>query len=135
MNNRMLSRKNLAVIEPHKIWIEQCEAARGIRDSFGTEKALGYLLGEKLMNFIRVANTNPDFAKELPNFIAEIKIIFESWEVREYFENLRRVGIFGHVCGDDEVEELRAAGAIHEDPVSGAEDILLVERMKNLLLT
>jgi len=27
----------------HKIWIEQCEAARGIEDEFGTQKALEYL--------------------------------------------------------------------------------------------
>ena len=29
-------------MEPHKIWIEQCEAARGIQDEFGEEKALNY---------------------------------------------------------------------------------------------
>jgi len=39
------------------------------------------------------------------------------------------------VCGDDEVEELQSAGAIHEEPMSGAEDVILVERMKNLLLS
>ena len=33
--------------EPHKIWIEQCEAARGIEEEFGTQKALDYLVGEK----------------------------------------------------------------------------------------
>jgi len=27
----------------HKIWIEQCEAARGIENEFGTDKALDYL--------------------------------------------------------------------------------------------
>jgi hypothetical protein len=123
------------VIEPHRIWIEQCEAARGIRDGFGTEKALGYLIGEKLLNFIRAASSNPDFASELPNFIAEIRIVFEKCDIRDYFENLRRVGIFGHVGSENDIEELRAAGAIHEDPVSGAEDVILVERMKKLLLS
>jgi hypothetical protein len=34
------------------IRIEQCEAARGIRDDWGTRKALGYLIGEKLVNYI-----------------------------------------------------------------------------------
>jgi len=37
------------------IWIEQCDAARGIRDDWGTRKALGYLVGEKLLNYIRAA--------------------------------------------------------------------------------
>ena len=35
------------------IWIEQCDAAREIRDGWGTRKALGYLVGEKLLNYIR----------------------------------------------------------------------------------
>jgi len=122
------------VVDPHKIWIEQCEAARGIRDSFGIEKALGYLIGEKLLNFMRAAANNPDFERELPNFILEIKTIFGAHEIHDYFENLRRVGIFGHVGSDDEVEELQATGAIHEDEVSGAAEIFLVKRMKKLLL-
>jgi hypothetical protein len=29
----------------HKIWIEQCEAAKGIEVEFGTQKALAYLIG------------------------------------------------------------------------------------------
>lgn len=33
----------------HKIWIEQCEAGRGIEDAFGTQKALDYLVGEKFL--------------------------------------------------------------------------------------
>ncbi len=36
------------MIEFHKVWIEQCEAARDIREAFGLEKAIGYLVGEKL---------------------------------------------------------------------------------------
>ena len=40
------------MIEFHKIWIEQCEAARDIREGFGLEKAIGYLIGEKFLNFL-----------------------------------------------------------------------------------
>jgi hypothetical protein len=28
------------------IWIQQCDAAREIREAWGTKKALGYLIGE-----------------------------------------------------------------------------------------
>jgi hypothetical protein len=28
--------------KPCEIWVEQCEAARGIEDEFGTDKALSY---------------------------------------------------------------------------------------------
>jgi hypothetical protein len=30
------------------IWIDQCKAAKGIEDEFGTQQALTYLVGEKL---------------------------------------------------------------------------------------
>jgi len=47
------------MIEFHKVWIEQCEAARDIRGSFGLEKAIGYLVGEKLLNFLEVSDEDP----------------------------------------------------------------------------
>ena len=118
----------------HKIWIEQCEAAQGIKEAFGIDKALGYLIGEKLLNFIRASNDHPEFAAEIPNFVAEIKRIFQPWEIREYLENIRRVGSFGHICSDEEVEMLWAAGAIEDNPVKGAEDVLFVDRIKELLI-
>ena len=37
---------------PHKIWNEQCEAAKGIEAEFGTDKALDYLIGEKFIKFL-----------------------------------------------------------------------------------
>ena len=37
--------------EDSDIWIEQCDAAREIRDAWGTNKALGYLIGEKFLNY------------------------------------------------------------------------------------
>ena len=42
--------------EPHKIWIEQCEAACGIEDEFGAQKALKYLVAEKFLNFLEAAD-------------------------------------------------------------------------------
>jgi hypothetical protein len=35
-------------MEPHKIWVEQCEANGA--DEFGTQQALDYLIGEKFLN-------------------------------------------------------------------------------------
>ena len=61
----------------HKIWIEQCEAAEGIEADYGIEKAMGYLIGEKLLNFLEVAETKPEWRAEVPHFIALIKAIFE----------------------------------------------------------
>ncbi len=122
------------MIEFHKIWIEQCEGARGIKEEFGTEKAIGYLIGEKLVNFVRASDTHPEFAAELPNFVAEVKQIFEPHEIREYLEDVRRIGAMGHVATDEEFGFMRKVGAFDEDPVRGAEDVLIVERIKEMLL-
>ena len=40
----------------------------------------------------------------------------------------------GHVATDEQFEMLRDAGALDEDPVRGAEDVLIVERIKEMLL-
>jgi hypothetical protein len=118
----------------HKIWIDQCEAARDIREAFGVEKALGYLIGEKFLNFLQAADQDPDFAGEVTAFVEEIKAIFQPSEIRAYLEAVRRVGPLGHVCDDETYEEMREAGAIDENPVEWAREILLVERAKRALL-
>ena len=118
----------------HKIWIEQCDGAEGIREKYGLEKAIGYLIGEKLLNFIEASDTHPEFKEELPKFVERIKEIFQPYEIKEYMENVKRVGALGHVCTDEEFETFRKAGAILDDPVSGAKDVLLFERAKELLM-
>ena len=110
--------------EFHKIWIEQCAAAEGIREDRGLKQALGYLIGEKLMTFVRESDRRPEFAAELPKFVGEIC---------EYLDNVQRVGSAAHVSSDEQYEALRAAGALDEDPVRGAEDVLLLERIRELL--
>lgn len=117
-----------------KIWIEQCEAARGIRERLGPKKALGYLVGEKLLNFLEAAETRPEFARELGAFVAEVGKIFSRAELEDYLGTLKRVGALGHLLGDEDFQEFRDAGAVLEDPVLGAEDVLRVERIKELLL-
>ncbi len=118
----------------HKIWIDQCEAARDIREAFGVQKALGYLIGEKLLNFLRAADQDPAFAGEVPGFVEEIREIFDRSEIQTYLDTVHRVGPLGHVASDEVYEEMREAGAIDENPVWWARDILLIERAKKLLL-
>jgi hypothetical protein len=64
------------MIEFHEVWIEQCEAARDIREAFGLQKTLGYAIGGKLLDFLRADDEDPAFAGELPRFVAEITQIF-----------------------------------------------------------
>jgi len=122
------------MIEFHKIWIKQCEGAREVKERFGVEKALGYLIGEKLVNFVRASDTHPEFAQELPNFVAEIKRIFGPQEIQGYLQNIRRVGPTAHIGTDEEIEFMRKAGMFNENPVRGAEEVLIVERIKEMLL-
>ena len=48
----------------HRIWIEQCEAARGIEQEFGTQQALAYLIDEKFINFLQAAESYAEFRSE-----------------------------------------------------------------------
>lgn len=68
--------------ESHEIWSEQCDAARDIREVFGLQKALGYLIGGKLLNVLRASDQDSAFASELPRFVEEIKQIFDRAESR-----------------------------------------------------
>lgn len=71
----------------------------------------------------------------MPLFIEEIKEMFVPAVLADYLENVNRVGVFGHVCDDETYEEIRTAGMVEDDAVEGAEDLLLLARMKELLLT
>jgi hypothetical protein len=59
----------------HEIWIEQCESARSIKQRYGLDTAFDYLVAEKLLNFREAAKQHPAFAKELPQFVAEVRSI------------------------------------------------------------
>src|SRR3954447_20863338 len=85
-----------------KVWIEQCEAARRIEDDFGTDKALDYLIGEKFLNFLGAAETNPDFRAEISVFVAEIRTIFEPWQLAEYLETARQTEPFDPELYDED---------------------------------
>ena len=88
-------------MEFHKIWIEQCEAARGIEGEFGVPQALEYLVGEKFINFLEAADHNSELQAELPAFAAEIKTIFEPYQLAEYLEIARSSEPFDPTIYDD----------------------------------
>jgi hypothetical protein len=71
---------------PKEIWKDKCEAARGVKENFGTENALTYLIGEKFLDFLDVAERDKDYHAELPAFAAEIKDMFEQHEIADYLE-------------------------------------------------
>ena len=116
---------------PHKIWIDQCEAARGIEAEFGMPKALDYLIGEKFLNFIEASDDHAEWRAELPAFVAEIKTIFEAWQLAEYLEQVRQTERFDpSIYDDDDDVELERQFELRRS----AADLLLVERAKEWLL-
>jgi hypothetical protein len=74
-----------------EIWKQQCVAARSVRVRHGALSALDYLIGEKLLTFADEAVTRPEFARELPRFVAEIRDIFSGEEIRHYLDHLERM--------------------------------------------
>lgn len=116
------------------IWFEQCEAAREIRDAWGTRKALGYVVGEKLLKHIRASDSDPLWAAKLPLFAEEINRIFTSVELREYFATTTRVGPAGHAATEEQYQTMREARVFDDDVVSGAADAILFERARVLLI-
>ena len=117
----------------HNIWIEQCEAARGIEDEFGTQEALAYLGGKKFLNYLEAAEKDSTFQAELPAFVAEIKRLFEPWQLAECLEKARLTEPFDPSIYEDadpeDIEMERKA-----DLRRCAADLVVVERAKELLL-
>ncbi len=120
-------------MNPRKIWVEQCEAARRIEDEFGTDKALAYLVGEKFLNFLEAAETDPDFRAEILAFAAEVKTIFERWQLAEYLEIARQTEPFDSgIYEDEDPEDIEMHR--QENVRRSAQDLLLVEQAKGWLL-
>lgn len=131
--------------EHYKIWIDQCKAAEGIEDDFGTQKALDYLVGEKFLNFLEAAETNADFRAEIPAFVAKIKTIFERWQLAQYLETARESEPFDPelfeprdhpILGKEEIEfDAEEIEDMRKDDIRQCtRDLLLVEQAREWLL-
>ena len=118
--------------EFHKIWIDQCEAAEGIKERFGVGSALRYLIGEKFLNFLEETDRRPGFAEELPKFVAEMKQMFQPLEIFEFLDELKQEEVFEEdedgFLEDSENDEPR------RDRAKEAEKIELILRAEDLLL-
>ena len=120
-------------MSPGEVWRAQCEAARKIESDFGTQNALAYLVGEKFLNFLEAAESDAGFRAEIPAFVAEIKTIFEPWQLAEHLETARRSEPFDP--DDHEDEDAETIEAERQDDIRrSASDLLLVERTRGWLL-
>jgi hypothetical protein len=123
-------------MRPKQFWKDICEAARGVKENFGTENALAYLIGEKFLEFLDTAERDKDYRDEIPAFAAEVKDIFERWEIADYLERARHREPFdpadyeGEADMDEEDIEMERKQDIRE----AARDLLLVEQAREWLL-
>ena len=122
--------------EFHRIWIDQCEAAENIREHFGLQSALTYLIGEKLFSFLHTAERDPLFAAETPAFIKEIRRIFSTEEIRLYLDHRENNKYFAPPEPDLEIDDEDGLKEDHTWPhnsVIGAEELLRFFRVRELL--
>ena len=71
-------------MELHRQWTEQCDATTGIRNAFGPQQALNYLIGEKFLDFIEAAEKDEKFRDQLPAFADRVRTLFEPTEISAY---------------------------------------------------
>jgi len=76
-------------MKSESVWAKQCRATRAIKTRFGVKSALDYLLGEKLVRFADEAERSPEFAAELPRFLAAIGQGFNQYEINGYVASQR----------------------------------------------
>jgi hypothetical protein len=111
----------------YQIWIEQCEAARTIKARYGLTAAFEYLVGEKLMTFTDAASRHPDFARELPRFVSEVRRMFTPDEIGAHLEQIERAQ------NEQNVDVLDEDDPLLESPAAAAERIRQFTLIKELL--
>ena len=114
----------------HKIWIEQCDAAQTIKARFGLTAAFDYLVGEKLMSFASAASRHPDFARELPRFVSEVRRMFTPAEIGARLAQIERSQNERNV---DVLEEEEDDDLLREGPAAVAEGVQQLMLVKELL--
>jgi hypothetical protein len=75
---------SFAVIGPdvYMKWLEQCRVTTTIKERYGLKSAFDYLVPEKLLDFARAAEREPELARQLPRFVSEVRRIFQADEIR-----------------------------------------------------
>jgi hypothetical protein len=85
-------------------WLEQCRVATTIKERYGLKSAFDYLVSEKLLDFARAAEREPELARQLPRFVSEVRRIFQVDEIRFHLARVEREqGAQELVLHDDEI--------------------------------
>jgi hypothetical protein len=124
----------MGIIKFHEIWIEQCKAARDIKFKFGLKAAFDYTVKEKLLDYMNAAARHPQFAQELPRFVATVRQMFKFEETREQIIRVERELQTEINLTDDRSGEANEDDDIFlESPVAIAERTRRFDIVKELL--
>ena len=89
--------------------------------------AFDYLVAEKLLNFADAATTHPEFARELPRFVARVRGLFTVEEMRAHLKRIElaqrehEAYISGHDEFDEQDEQLEEDALTLESAEAAAE--------------
>ena len=115
-------------------WLEQCRVTETIKKGrYGLRSAFDYLVSEKLLDFARAAEREPELARQLPRFVSEVRRIFQADEIRFQLARVEReqeaqelVSHDEEIFGEDEV--------FSEDPEISAARARSFKLIRQLLL-
>ena len=113
----------------HEIWVEQCDAAQNIKLRYGLNGAFDYVVGEKLLNFASAACQYPEFARELPQFVARVRRMFTPEEMRAQIARIERQQLEEDACSEEDDDDF-----LRESPAAAAERARQFATIKELLI-
>ena len=116
--------------EFHKVWMEQCEATEDIRLRYGVTAAFDYVVGEKLLNFAEAAASRPEFARELPRFVARVRGLFTPEELQTHIARIEHERMVQEALSAEIEEE---DDPFRESPEAAAERARQFSTIKELL--
>ena len=116
--------------EFHKIWTEQCEVAQDIRLRYAPQAAFDYVVAEKLLNFAEAAARRPEFAIELPRFVARVRGLFTPEELQTHIARIEHERMVQETFSaemeeeDDPFRESPEAAAVRARQFSAIKELL-----------
>jgi hypothetical protein len=116
--------------EFHKVWMEQCEAAKDIRLRYGPRAAFDYVVAEQLLMYAEAAARRPEFARELPRFVARVRSLFTPEELQTHIARIEHERIARDALSAEIEEE---DDPFRENPGAAAERASQFSTIKGLL--
>ena len=108
------------------------EAVQSIKTRFGLKAAFDYIVAEKLLSFAEASSHDPDFARELPRFVSEIRRMFAPGEIQEQLAEIERIQN-ERIQNEGDTNGLEEDDPLRESPAAAAERVQRFSLIKELL--